>query len=463
MNRPFHWRTRAAAAAVAALALGVVAGCSSSSSSSTSATAPASSSTSSAAASSPAASSTASAATVSTSSCGTKPGVAATGTPINLGAIDTDEPGTDFSDIEHMAGAYFACVNANGGINGHPIKFFPTTEQTNPSQIASLAKQLVTSDHVVGIVGSSSIIECSVDSAYWKSVGIDVLGAGIDPECWSTPNTASVNMGPRYSSDGATSFVISQGATKVAFDQSNVPGTTYIAGGPNAIAAAAKVPITDYTEDVPLTSADSVAIKLVDAAGPSGAVVLNFTPPEALLILQAAQKLNLEDRVKLWACSTPCNTNSLAVSLGPKWNDKFFVNSELTPLTGDNSATAQLYLAILKQYGSDVSGGIGSFSQMGFVDAEIATHALEGIKGAYTIASVSAAIKGVTNFNTGMLCQAFTYGNYSEHIPNNEDYTVTADNGVMVPYKGCTLISNVDPQIAAYRAIAGTAPLAPAS
>jgi branched-chain amino acid transport system substrate-binding protein len=74
--------------------------------------------------------------------------------------------------------------------------------------------------------------------------------------------------------------------------------------GPNAIAAAAHVPVTDYTENIPVTGADSVAIKLVDAAGPTGAVVLNFTPPEALLILQAAQKLNLEDRVKYWACST---------------------------------------------------------------------------------------------------------------------------------------------------------------
>jgi branched-chain amino acid transport system substrate-binding protein len=459
MNRPFHGRTRAAAAVVAALALGVLAGCSSSSSTTSSSTA-----SSSAAASSPAASSSSTAAsTVSTSSCGTKPGVAATGTPINIGAIDTKEPGTDFSDIENMTGAYFACVNANGGINGHPIKFFAETEQTNPSQIAALAKQLVTTDHVVGIAGSSSIIECAVDSSYWSSVGIDVLGAGIDPECWSTANTASVNMGPRYSSDGAASFVISQGATKIAFDQSNVPGTGYIAGGPNAIAAAAKVPITDYTEDVPLTSADSVAIKLVDAAGPNGAVVLNFTPPEALLILQAAQKLNLEDRVKVWACSTPCNTNYLATALGPKWKDKFFVNAELTPIPGNTSATAQLYDAILKQYGSDVSGGVGSFSQMGFVIGEIATHALETITGPYTIASVSAAFKAVSDYNTGMLCQAFTYGNYSEHIPNNMDYTVTVDNGQMVEYKGCTLISAVDPQIAQYRKLAGTAPLAPTS
>jgi branched-chain amino acid transport system substrate-binding protein len=458
MNRSVHWRTRTAAAAVAALSLGVLAACSSSSS--TSSTSAATSSSSSAAPSS-SASSSSSASTTSTSSCGTNPGVAATGTPINIGAIDTKQSGTDFSDIENMTGAYFACVNANGGINGHPIKFFPLTEQTNPSQIASLAKQLVTSDHVVGIAGSSSIIECSVDAAYWKSEGIFMLGAGIDPECWSTANSASVNMGPRYSSDGAVQYVLNQGATKIAFDQSNVPGTTYIAGGPNALAKAKGVPITDYTENVPITSADSIAIKLVDAAGPSGAVVLNFTPPEALLILQAAQKLNLEDRVKYWACSTPCNTDFLATSLGAKWNDKLYVNAELTPLDGNTSPTAELYYGILKQYGSDVSGGVGSFSEMGFVQGEIATHALESIKGAYTIASVSAAFKAVSSFNTGLLCQAFTYGNYSEHIPNNMDYTVTPDNGKFVEAStggGCTLIPNTDPQIAAYRAIAGTAP-----
>ncbi|HEY3882890.1 MAG TPA: ABC transporter substrate-binding protein [Trebonia sp.] len=464
MNRSVRWRTRAAAAAAAALSLGVLAACSSgSSSSSSSSAASASSAPAASGAASSASTSSASAGTVSTSSCGTNPGVAATGTPINIGAINTKQPGTDFSDIENMTGAYFACVNANGGINGHPVKFFPVTEQTNPGQIASLAKQLVTSDHVVGIMGSSSIIECSVDAAYWKSVGIDVLGAGIDPECYSTPNTASVNMGPRYSSDGATSYVLSQGATKVAFDQSNVPGTAYIAAGPNAIAKAKGVSIQDFTENVPITSANAIATKLVTAAGPSGAVVLNFTPPEALLILQAAQKLNLEDRVKYWACSTPCNTDFLATSLGPKWNNKLFVNAELTPLDGNTSATAQLFDAILKQYGTNVSGGVGSFSEMGFTIGEIATHALESVKGDYTIASVSAALQAVSDYKTGMLCQGYTYGNYSEHIPNNMDYTVTPDNGKFVQASsggGCTLISADDPQIAAYRAIAGTAPMA---
>jgi branched-chain amino acid transport system substrate-binding protein len=169
--------------------------------------------------------------------------------------------------------------------------------------------------------------------------------------------------------------------------------------------------------------------------------------------------------VKLWGCSTPCNTDFLATSLGSQWNNKLFVNAELTPPDSTNTLTMKLYKAILAQYGSSgankVAGGIGSFSQMGFTEAEIAVHALEGISGAYTVASVNAAFKGVTNFNTGMLCQLWTYGSYPSHIPNNEDYTVTPNNGKMVQAQGCTQISSVDPQIAAYRQAAGVAALAP--
>jgi branched-chain amino acid transport system substrate-binding protein len=393
----------------------------------------------------------------STSQCGTKPGAAATGTPIPLGVIVTNQPGTSFTDISNMANAYFSCVNANGGIKGHPIKYYIETEQTNPAQIAAEAKQLVQSDHVVGIVGNTSIIECSIDSSYWQKLGYDIIDSGIAPECWSTPNSAAVNMGPRYSSDGAVQYALSQHVNKIVFDQSNVPGTGYIAAGPGALAAHAHVPITQLTENVPISDADSVAIKEVDDAGPDGAVVLNFTPPEALVILQAAQKLGLEDRVKLWGCSTPCNTDFLAQSLGPKWNDKLFVNAELTPPDVTSTPTMKLYEAILKQYGKAVSGGIGSFSQMGFTEAEIAVHALETITGPYTVASVNAAFRAVTDFNTGMLCQLWSYGSYSMHIPNNEDYTVTPDNGKMVTAQGCNAISSVDPQIAQYRALAGMA------
>jgi len=436
-HRPGVRAVVALAAVIAAIA---AAGCSSSGSSSSGSSASAAPSS----------------AAVSTSQCGTKPGVKATGTPIPLGAIATNQPGTSFTDIPNMAAAYFACVNANGGINGHPIKLYIETEQTNPAQIAADAKQLVQTDHVVGIVGNTSILECTIDHSYWEKLGYFVVDSGIAPECYSTANSAAVNMGPRYSSDGAVQYALSQHVSKVVFDQSNVPGTGYIAAGPAALAAAAHTPIVQLTENVPISDANSVAIKEVNDAGPNGAVILNFTPPEALVILQAAQKLGLEDHVKLWGCSTPCNTDFLAKALGPKWDHKLFVNAELTPPDATNTPKMALYKAILAQYGHAVSGGIGSFSQMGFAEAEIMVHALESVTGAYTVASVNAAIKNVSNFDTGMLCQGWTYGNFPMHIPNNVDYTTTPNNGQMVTAQGCTPISSADPQIAAYRKVAGT-------
>ena len=445
-------RVRLWTALVALIGVLVLTACGSSSSSSSS------SSPSGGGASSSSSSSGGGASTVSTSSCGPKPGVAATGTPINIGTIDTHQPGTDFTDGPNMITAYFNCVNANGGVNGHPLKLFVQLDQTQPSQVAAAAKQLIQSDHVVAINGVFDLLECTIDQSYWKQLGIFEMDAGIAPECWSTPNSAAVNMGPRYSSDGAVQYAInSLHAKKIAFVQSNVPGTGYIAAGPAAIAKAAHVPITQMTENVPINDANSVALNLVNAAGPDGSVILNFTPPEALVILQAAQKLGLEDRVKSWGCSTPCDTDFLAKALGPKWNHKLFVNAEAVDASDHNGPEIQLYKAILAKYGSNVAGGIGSFSQFGFLLAKFLVQALDTVKGPYTIKSVNAAIQGIKSYKSEQLCLPWTYGKVALHIPNNSDYTVTPENGKMITAQGCTPISSADPQIAQYRAAAKAA------
>src|SRR5579863_795642 len=100
--------------------------------------------------------------------CGMGTGKPATGTPIKLGAIAVKQAGTDFTDIPNMANAYFKCVNANGGIYGHPIEQIQLNDTTVPSQLAADAKQLIQTDHVVGIAGSSDIIDCAINSAYYK-------------------------------------------------------------------------------------------------------------------------------------------------------------------------------------------------------------------------------------------------------------------------------------------------------
>ncbi len=384
--------------------------------------------------------------------CGLGNGKKATGTPIRLGALATKQPGTDFTDIPNMAKAYFDCVNANGGIYGHPIKYFIETEQTDPAQEAALAKKLVETDKVVGLVGNTSIIECSINHKYYESKGIFVIASGIAPECYGRGDTniASVNMGPRYSSDGAVQYVIRAGVNKIVFDQSNVPGTGYIAAGPNHIAKAAKMPIQDFTDTVPIQDANSVALKLVQAAGPNGGVVLNFTPDQALLILQAVQKQGLTNRVKAWGCSTPCNSDFVAAALGTSWDGIFGVNAELN-LPSASGPDSALYRQLAKK--ATLAFGLGSFSQMGFVEARIATAALLNMKAPYTLKNVNAAFAGVRNFHTDVLCSPWYFGKVNVHIPNNTDRTVTPNHGKMVVKEPCFKISAADPDIAAARGV----------
>ena len=98
----------------------------------------------------------------------------------------------------------------------------------------------------------------------------------------------------------------------------------------------------------------------------------------------------------------------------------------------------KLYKAILAQYGSAVAGGLGSFSEMGYLLGKFFVQAVSTVKPPYTIANVNAAIKALKDQNTDLLCQPWVYGNYPLHIPNNSDFTTTPDNGKMVTAQGCT-------------------------
>jgi branched-chain amino acid transport system substrate-binding protein len=393
--------------------------------------------------------STSSSASGPASKCGAGNGKQATGDPIKIGTIVTKQPGTDFTDVAKGAQAYFACLNANGGVDGRPIDYLVDTEQTDPARVASLAHKLVESDKVVALVGNISLIDCSVNHQYYEAKGFNVISGGIAAECYGTPNIAAVNMGARFSSDGAAQALVRKGAKKLVIVVGNVPGIDYVTEGVKTVGAALHVPVQAFKENVPIQDANSVAIKAVQAAGSDGGVVLNFTPPDALKILQAAQRQGLQNRVK-WGCSTPCNTDFLADALGSAWNGKLFVNAEARLADHDGPDMA-LYRRVMSEYGKGVP--VGSFSQFGFLQARIASTALLGIKGAITAKSANAAIGDVKDFKTDLLCKPWYFGKAPLHIPNNVDLTVTPQDGKMVQEEDCTPISDAEPGIKQVRGI----------
>jgi branched-chain amino acid transport system substrate-binding protein len=366
------------------------------------------------------------------SKCGLGNGKKATGEPIKIGAIITKQPGTDFTDISDMAKAYFDCVNDNGGINGRPVDYLVETEQTNPQQVSSLATKLVESDKVLGIVGNTSLIDCAVNQKYYAKQGINLIANGVARECYFSENIRDINMGPYYSTVGAAQYLINQGAKSIVAATLKGPGTDFNNQGAVELAKQNKIPGKSVTEVVPINDGAALALKLVQAAGDGGGVVLDFIPPEALKVLQGAEQQGLIDKVK-WACATPCNDASIAEALGPAWNDKLGINAELN-LVDSAGPDNQLYLQTQKKYAPD--SAVGSFGQMGFMDALLATKALLTIKGDVTKETVNQAFKDLKDVKTDILCNPWSFGD-GVRLANDADRTIVPKDHKFVEKEKC--------------------------
>jgi len=238
------------------------------------------------------------------STCGLGTGQKATGQPISLGAIVTHQPGTVFTGATGIAQAYFNCVNDNGGINGRPIRYLVEQEQTQPGQVQALARKLIEQDQVLALVGSMSLTDCILNHTYYEQKNFNVIVAGVPFDCFSTPNIAGVNMGPYYSTLGATQYLIRQGVKTLVAAGANVPGGDHDISGVQSLARQNGIPFKgNNLVNVPVQDAPTVARTVVQAAGDGGGVVISFTTAEGLKILEAAEQLGLVDRVK-WACKS---------------------------------------------------------------------------------------------------------------------------------------------------------------
>jgi branched-chain amino acid transport system substrate-binding protein len=367
--------------------------------------------------------------------CGLGTGSKATGSPITLGAIVTQQPGIDFTGIAGMAKAYFECVNDNGGINGHPIRYIIETEQSDPAQVAALAARLIDDDKVLAIVGSTSLLDCTINHQLYEQRGYNVIVAGVPYDCYTTPNISAVNMGPYFSALGAAEYLVRQGVTSLVAAGSNIPSGAHDISGVTAYAKAKGIPSKGaFLVDLPVTDGAAIAQKLVQAAGDGGGIVLSFTPPEGLKILQAAEQSGLIDRVK-WAWNTPGNDASVVQALGPAWNGKLGVNAELN-LVDSTGPDNTLYQKITKQYAPSIP--LGSFGQMGFVAAKIITDTLLKLPpNELTPRTVNAAIRQIKDFKTDILCKPWYFGDLPYHVPDNADRTVVPENHVFVQKEGC--------------------------
>jgi branched-chain amino acid transport system substrate-binding protein len=381
--------------------------------------------------------------------CGMGTGKKATGRPVKLGGIFMLIPGVDFTTIGKVADAYFKCVNDNGGIRGRPISYKLYTEQLRPEQEAALARRLVESDKVVGVVGNTSFAECAVNRNYWKRQRFYIINAGVPGECFASPNYAPVNMGPRYSNIGAAQALVRKGAKSIVVSS---PSTiaAYANGGPLKVAKAAGIPGISDAQTLPITDANAIVLKLVQqakqaAGGGKGGVILDYTPESAIPLLKAAEAQNLVNDV-YWGSSTPIANEFTASQVSGQWNKNNLccINNEFSNLVTGRPDSV-LYGQITKEYAPTIP--LQAFGQMGFLVGKFVTNALLSVNGAITKTSFNRAVLRLRNQKSDILCKPYYFWKLPYHIPNNMDISVSYANGKVVQVENCFKIAAVDKEL----------------
>ena len=261
---------------------------------------------------------------------------------------------------------------------------------------------------MLGFVGNSSLLDCAVNQKFYEERDIYVILAGVPRECFTTPNVAAVNMGPYYSALGAAQYLVRQEVkcSSPCRGQAARRGLEHNEGVLE-LAKQEGIPGKSFLEPVPVTDGAAIALKLAEAAGDGGGVVIIAVAPEALKVLQGAEQQGLIDKVK-WGCATPCNDASLSEAVGPAWNDKLFINAELN-LVDTDGPDMQLYRQVNKKYAPDVPQGSSarwaSWTRRSRPRPSWTPRATE-----FTQKTVNEAFRDIKPFKTDILCKPWYFG-----------------------------------------------------
>jgi branched-chain amino acid transport system substrate-binding protein len=349
--------------------------------------------------------------------CGLSNGKKASGEPIQIGAIVGKTGPEDFSSSSRSADAYFKCVNANGGINGRPIAYTVQDDTWNPEVATQAASKLVKDTKVVGMVGSSSFVECGANNKLYEEEGVAVVsGVGVPRACFYGKNYISFNQGPRQSTLGAAQYIAETFKLKnLTCVSPGIPGFgDWVCAGVESYGKANGIEVKTVIFDPGKLDGNAIALQIA-ASKPDG-VVLGMPRGMMLPILTGAEQQDLGKTIK-WGLPTSAYHTQMPKAAGKYWDGKLYVHMELEPHDKDGADTKN-WKAIMAKYG-DKKDPIDTFSQAGYLSAKVATDALLGIKGNIDRKAVHDAFKGITKSKSDMMCAPWYYGPGERHQPNH--------------------------------------------
>lgn len=352
--------------------------------------------------------------------------------PIKIGAVSSLTGPAPFPEVPGAAQAVFDRVNASGGINGRQIEFLSVDDGADPALASKAARRLIDEDQVVALVGSASLVECTVNSTFYAQQGVvSVPGIGVEPACFASANIAPVNNGTVQGFSNLLFYASEElGNTKVCPVILKSPGLTepyleLIERWEEATGSTA--PLVDTS--VLFGDDPTPAILAVRDAG-CDAVVFNANEPIAVAFMNTVKQQGLLENID-WLTLTSAYSENVATELQRQGTPGLYANSEFLPFTTDDSRLND-WRSTLEKAGVPLT----SLSMGGFVSAEILVDVLSSIDGPITRESVTTAFTTMSEITHPLLGMPYIFGPGDAHLPNRSSQMVQATESGWVTVRG---------------------------
>jgi branched-chain amino acid transport system substrate-binding protein len=348
---------------------------------------------------------------------------------VKVGAIvSASGPRAYGAEASQGARAFFEAANADGGIAGHTIEYIVEDDGADPARAAAAARKLLQED-VVAIVGGASLVECQAnDRLYQQRDVTDLIALPSNPVCFQSPNIVPIISGPIQGTVANINYAIEElGAEKIQFIAVDAPtgrSVDPIIQGYLDQKKASAGPTEFLAPDQDPTPA-LVRVKRRDP----DALVLVVPPQQAIGLLRAAAEQGIG----------PSDVSTLAggvvydeqfVDAVGKAADGLIASIDYRPLQVDPQPEAmQDWIAAMDEHVAPEDTNL-FLSQAGWMAADIFAEALGEIDGDVTAASVTEAVRGITDFDNGMNGNVFDLSPKDPPAaPNHSQFIVEVADG----------------------------------
>jgi len=349
---------------------------------------------------------------------------AAKGTIVFGQTVPQSGPAALYSESTDGVQAYFASINASGGVDGHQLKLVAVDDQYEPTVAVEQTRKLIGQGEFAEVAPNGSA-DIAAELPELAKAGIPVVGPQSGSDFLFAAKTPSnvFTVWPEYTVDGQALGAYAQklGLKKVGvLYQDDAFGQTYYKG----ILASGLKPAKVVTYDPTQTDFAPTA-EAFKSAGVDGVIVAAIPAP-TIAFLNAMADLNFYPKRLLSQVSLTPSSYSAA----PREVPGSYVGAFIPPLqTPSSNPQVTAFDAAMSKY--EPGKPVSVFSAWGWMEAQVAVAGLKNISGPMTRPAYMKGLESIQNLDT--LGGKVSYGPGQHHGLSSMFVVKAASNGAFVP------------------------------